>query len=106
MLRILHLTLTKEPFEMIASGVKLEEYRTIKPYWWTRLTDKTILAGMRKDKEFDIVRFKNGYGKNAPEMDVQWKGMEMGVGKKEWGASGNKQFIIKLGKVLSIKNYK
>lgn len=106
-MRILHLTLKKWPFDMIASGIKKEEYRDDKPYWWTRLTSTTSIGGgMRKDNEYDVVRFKNGYGKNAPEIDVEWKGLSMGVGNTEWGASGKKQFIIKLGKILSIKNYK
>lgn len=107
MLRILHLTLNKWPFEKIASGEKLEEYRDTKPYWWKRLTNNTSIGGgMRVDKQFDIIRFRNGYHKNAPEMDAEWKGMDIGVGNHEWGASGHEQFKIKLGKILSIKNYK
>lgn len=34
---ILKLTLKKKWFDMIESGVKLEEYREIKPYWMARL---------------------------------------------------------------------
>ncbi len=37
--KILHLTLKKKWFDMIAYGEKPEEYREIKPYWITRLID-------------------------------------------------------------------
>ncbi len=33
--RVLHLTLKKTWFDMIASGEKREEYREMKPYWNT-----------------------------------------------------------------------
>lgn len=35
--KVLHLTLKKKWFDMIASGEKVEEYREIKPYWIDRL---------------------------------------------------------------------
>lgn len=35
-MKILHLTLKKKWFDMIASGEKKEEYREIKPYWEKR----------------------------------------------------------------------
>ncbi len=38
-MKILHLPLKKEWYEMIESGVKTEEYREIKPYWDKRLVD-------------------------------------------------------------------
>lgn len=36
--KILYLTLKKQWFDLISSGVKNEEYREIKPYWIKRLT--------------------------------------------------------------------
>jgi len=81
--RILHLTLLKKWFDLIASDDKKAEYREIKPYWTKRLVGKT----------FDEIHFRNGYSKNAPFMRVEWKNM-----KKE----KNKYAII-LGKVLEIK---
>jgi len=82
--RILHLTLLRKWFDLIASGKKTKEYREIKPYWNKRL------AG----KEFDEIHFKNGYSKNAPFMRVEWKGLT-----KE-----NGEYVIILGNVLEIKN--
>lgn len=53
---ILHLTLKKKWFDLIKSGVKREEYREMKPYWHTRLLNKN----------YDAIRFRNGYSKDAP----------------------------------------
>jgi len=86
---------------MIASGEKKEEYRSLKPYWWSRLTSATSIGGgMRMDVPFDIVRFKNGYSKTASTMDIEFKGLDIGEGNPKWGWE-QKCFIIKLGKVLS-----
>jgi hypothetical protein len=86
-MKILHLTLKKKWFDMIASGIKKEEYREVKPYWIQRLTWHEFHAlpadwltnfepkyvPFRKD--FDVVEFKNGYGKNAPSIHVECKGI-------------------------------
>jgi len=85
---ILHLTLKKKWFDLIKSGEKTEEYREIKDYWTTRL----------KGKEFDIVRFRNGYQKNAPQMEFAIKDIWIGYGRVTWGAPRNhKVYIINLG---------
>jgi hypothetical protein len=84
--RILHLTLLRVWFEQIASGQKTQEYREIKPYWIKRLRERT----------YDEVWFKNGYSKDAPFMRVEYKGL-----KEE-----NNRFVIQLGEVLEIKNFK
>lgn len=95
-IKILHLTIKKEWFDMIAADIKKEEYREIKQYWWNRMHDG---AHMR---QFDIVQFKNGYSKDAPTLQAEWKGISIGEPKPEWsgGMTGN-HFIIHLGKVLS-----
>ena len=111
---------------MIASGEKKEEYREIKPYWFRRLVfqydkvfkfctghdyheglfieDGVAYACSEKKRNlmgfvpYDQVCFKNGYGKNAPTITVDCKGIEIGKAKPEW--SDNWQgdvFIIKLG---------
>lgn len=94
--RILHLTLKKKWFDMIASGEKKEEYRELKPYWFTRLKWKTQTI-----ESFDVICFKNGYQKDALKLTVQCLGIEIGKAKPEW--SDNWQgdvFIIKLGKII------
>jgi len=90
MKRILHLTLKKKWFDLIASGEKKEEYRDIKDYWINRFFDKN-----ESIIEFDEIHFKNGYSKNSPFMRVEWKGLEW---NNEKGI-----FIIILGKVLEVK---
>lgn len=117
--KILFLTLKKEWFDMIASGEKLEEYREIKPYWVSRLVDgldaptsyeKTMglvfeLAGhihsMKSAIAYDLVEFRNGYGKNVPAIRMKIRDIVMDFGKEEWGAEFNKPyFVIKLGKII------
>jgi hypothetical protein len=52
-------------------------------------------------REFDIVRFRNGYAKDAPTIDVKCNGIEIGFGRTSWGAEWLKQyFVIKLGERL------
>ena len=62
-MKVLHLTLKKKWFDMIASGEKKEEYREVKAYWINRLWGK----------EFNAVTFKNGYGKNSPSITLECK---------------------------------
>ena len=89
-MRVLHLTLKKRWFDMIASGEKREEYREMKPYWHKRLS-----------KEYDVIRFRNGYAKDSPTMTVELKEILSGLGITQWGAPEEKNvYILRLGKVL------
>lgn len=100
-MKILHLTLKKQWFDMIAAGEKLEEYRDIKPYWERRLFEPD---GMPKD--YDIVRFRNGYSENAPTMDVQLEMIHRGFGSDKWGAENEKvYFVLTLGRTIGFVNY-
>lgn len=96
--KILHLTLKKKWFDLIKSGEKKVEYREIKPYWEKRLCEIiTIYNTGRRDylpKTFDKIRFRNGYSKNCPVMDVEWEGMGIMV------FEGKRCFAIKLGKII------
>lgn len=95
-MKILHLTLKKQWFDMIASGEKTEEYRELKPYWHKRL----------QGKEFDAIQFRNGYSKNAPKMLVKLKAIIQGHGRPEWGAGYEESYILRLGEIIyhPIKN--
>jgi hypothetical protein len=100
-MQVLHLTLKKKWFDLIACGVKKEEYRDDKMYWRKRL----LLPGEAGDtKFFNQVHFRNGYGKNAPFMRVECLGIRAGYGNPEWGATGF-CFVIELGKIIQIENY-
>lgn len=123
----LHLILKRKWYEMIASGIKKEEYREIKPYWEKRLLDYKSLSDY-VDKNYKAmlvyefvvhgsihphindaphqfprgykkVVFRLGYQRKAPSIAFQVMDICFGYGKEEWGAPHGKQvFIIKLGK--------
>lgn len=99
-MRILHLTLKKKWFDLIKCGEKKREYREDKPYW-----QKRLLEGEDIPRVFDIVRFKNGYAKDSPTMDVEFRNITFS-GKK-WLNPKNGEIlpenvlVIHLGKVLS-----
>ena len=87
-LRILYLTLKREPFVEILEGMKKIEYRWFKPYWITRL----------HNKEYDIVQFTNGYGNDRPAMRVEFKGIKLFTGFSPLG--NGQQYGIILGDIL------
>jgi hypothetical protein len=102
-MRILHLTLKKKWFDLIKSGDKKLEYREDKPYW-----QKRLLHGDDTPRAFDIVRFKNGYAKDSPTMDVEFKGITFsGLKWLEPTRHGEilpeKVLVIRLGKVICCK---
>lgn len=121
MSRILHLTLKKKWFDMIASGEKKEEYREIKTYWAARLVDeldeptrfelqegmafwlKGLVWSARSFQHYDIVQFKNGYARNAPMIQFEVKNIKADFGKEKWGAEyGKPYFVIELGDKINI----
>ena len=124
--KTLHLTLKKKWFDLIASGVKKEEYREIRQYWAARFLHRKeemehgvfeeMVEDMRKPflrhhgpgqlmeyfgvffKEFDVVRFKNGYSKDAPVFTVPLKKIIISTGNTAWGADpGVYYFCLLLG---------
>lgn len=109
-MKILHLPLKKEWYEMIESGVKTEEYREIKPYWNQRLLmygnawgDKGLVVntynkGFLLFEKYDAVKFSYGYTKRTMTFDI--KEITIGKGNPEWGAPKEDVFIIKLGDKL------
>ena len=122
-MKILHLPLKAQWYEMIESGVKTEEYREIKPYWLKRLfwvidmrhnhfeqidddcatfytknidllkTD--IQLGGFQLKYYTHVKFSYGYTKRTMIFEIE--SITIGKGKPEWGAPTEDVFIIKLG---------
>jgi hypothetical protein len=104
LMKILHLTLKKKWFDLIASGEKSIEYRERKPYW-----EKRLLNDDGSYRVFDIVRFKNGYGEKVPTMDVEFR--NIAFTGPEWHTPkhgdvlAGPTIMISLGKVLSISNH-
>ena len=84
MKKVLHLNLYHKYFNQILKGEKTTEYREVTPYWSKRL----------EGRHYDVIKFKNGYAKEAPEMIVEYKGMYI-IGS---------QYAIVLGKILETKN--
>lgn len=83
----LHLNLKKQWFDKIASGVKTEEYRDIKPYWTKRLFNR----------HYQYVCFHLGY--TSTTMTFKLGGISVGFGENlELGASRTReQYIIYIG---------
>ena len=69
--RILHLTLSKGPFDVMVTGEKNMEFR--KPSKWiiSRLYNKDGTP-----KKYDVVKFVNGYGKDKPQFVCEFIGVE------------------------------
>lgn len=96
------LPIKKKWFDMIASGEKKEEYREDKPYWTSRFKANDFIYDDDTDerphrlKFVSITRnviFKNGYGKDAPQLKCLVK-IHKGYGKEEWGAEPNKLYYV------------
>lgn len=111
-MKILHLTLKREWFDMIASGEKKEEYRDAvnSDFWCKRFCNKNWRAYeieiLEKaiDKHFDIVHFYNGGSPclKYPNFKIECKGISIGKAKPEWSDNWQGEvFIIKLGKIIT-----
>ena len=82
-IRVLHLNLYRKYFDAIAAGTKTIEYRDKTDYWKKRI----------EGKEYDIIKFRNGYAKTAPTMLVEYGGYDI-----------TDRYEIKLGKIIEV-NY-
>ena len=111
-MKTLNLTLKKKWFDMILSGEKKEEYRDIKPYWEHRLLNFDLdknrpFVFCDNEIPYDVIEFRNGYGKNVPTMIVKYEGVTIGNTRDGW--ADNYQtgvFVLKLGKIIETKNIK
>lgn len=107
---ILPLVLKGKWYDMIASGVKREEYRLATRYWRIRL--KNWDEASSRDGKTPIVEFRRGYAKNAPRMAYWCFGLPTASGLKayayvdatvesggrpEWGEPEEPHFVIRLG---------
>jgi hypothetical protein len=76
MKRILHLTVKKHWFDLIFSEEKKMEIR--RPSSWIK--SRLINKKSGKDKVYDIVRFRDGYNKDARTIDVHYRGYIIACG--------------------------
>lgn len=113
-MKILHSTIKKKFFDMIASGVKKEEYKELKDFWKSRLLeygweqDETPYVFPHMVKQYDAIKLYNGWAcsEKYPSILVEFKGVSIGNAKPEWSDNwqGN-VFIIELGEIVE-KNLK
>ena len=82
-MKILHLNLYRKYFDAIVNGTKTIEYRDKTDYWKKRI----------EGREYDIIKFRNGYAKDAPTMLVEYSGYDI-----------TDRYEIKLGKIIEV-NY-
>jgi hypothetical protein len=109
-LRILHLSLTQLPFDLMAAEYKNFEYR--KPSDWLK---SRLYHANGSLKEYDVIKFTNGYGHKRPFFVCEYlsfflaerdfkaqfkspKGMSLEISVKEG------DIIIALGKILERGN--
>lgn len=125
MKKVLTLTVNKEWFSRILSGVKKEEYREIKPYWVARLfydrfgklspvlvkelTDYIIKYGDTENFEvkngievsfvpYTHVLFINGYGDDKPRIEKEIESIDIDRPRKGWCPDeflGKEYFVIR-----------
>lgn len=92
--KVLKLTLKRKWFNLVASGVKREEYRKRGAWIMSRL----------QGKDYGLVEFKNGYGASAPMILVEYAGWSEGTGREDWGAErGESYIVIHLGRVIDVE---
>ena len=90
-MNILHLTLKKPWFDLISSGEKREEYRQPGPW---------IESRVNPDRSYDLIEFRQGYGRTRPVVWVEFAGYHHGPGNPAWGAQpGQTYLVISLGPV-------
>lgn len=97
---MLILPIKKKWFDMILSGEKKEEYREIKPYYKSRFEhDFDVIEYHGKyinafeENPVREIMFRNGYSKTSPSFIARCT-LDIGQGKKEWGAGKGKQYFI------------
>jgi hypothetical protein len=85
--KILPLVLKRQWFDLIAAGIKPEEYREVTDYWFTRLNPI-----FNNPPEF--IRFYLGYQRNRPMIQVRFISIQIGKGKAEWGADPKEFYYV------------
>lgn len=118
-MKTLKLTLSKKPFEVMVTGEKKFEYR--KPSKWIKsrlwklegyLFPEKKETPVFKPKEYDLIEFTNGYGKNKPRFTAEYMGFMENISPHTITYSNgleveieSRDIIIKIGKIITIENY-
>ena len=99
---VLSLILKGKWYDLIASGVKREEYRVATQYWQKRIENWVL-----SNKPNHIIEFRRGYRRDAPRMAfsamaiikdrLRWFGMRQADDHPEWGEPRGLHFVLVLG---------
>ena len=106
----LNLPIEREWLDMIASGVKREEYRDCENRQCVRLYNDTGLLGCMMPDDLVAV-FRNGYRMDSQALAVKLVGMTLrggyGAMHPEWGEPKGRRahFVLMLGKVIAKGTY-
>ena len=98
-MKTLTLSLNKQWFDMIKSGIKKDEYREINRYWIARLVAATVpfTGTVLSFTNFDTLVFTLGYPKaDDTERHLKFKNpkIHIGTGRPEWGAEPGKTYFV------------
>lgn len=106
--RVLRLTLKRLPFEVMASGEKLEEFRDVGSWIESRLFDR---SGNRRI--YDAIEYTNGYGADRPRFITDFEGFSISqeIVHREYSNGlivhcEEPVWVIKHTKVLEVENYR
>ena len=84
---MLILPIKKQWYDMIATGQKKEEYRSITPYYATRFNK------IADDNGDFVCMLRNGYTNQSPTMTVKVH-LSIGYGNSDWGADPETEYYI------------
>ena len=106
--RYLYLSLKKEPFAVMVTGEKQEEFRKNSGWIRSRLFDKKD-----NEKKYDYIKFVNGYGADKPYFICKYEGFlecYMNVAERKYSNGllitgiGKGDFIIYCGEIIERGN--
>lgn len=86
---MLTLPIKKKWFDMIASGEKKEEYRSLSPYYKKRF-ENLFKEGFDVQKQ---ILLRNGYSKSSPSIVVNCT-LNIGKGNANWGAEEGQNYYV------------
>lgn len=106
--KILHLSLKKQPFEVMVTGEKVIEFRSVSKWITSRLEYSDFTP-----KEYDVIKFTNGYGKNRPSFVCVYEGFTVHTEEDELVSFSNGlkvlvrfgMYKIYCGDIGLIRNY-
>ena len=91
--KVLKLTLKKKWFDLMKDGFKKIEFREPSDWIFSRLLDENGDA-----KKYDLIEFRNGYGKNAPSFCCEFLGWDIEEKQTEY-IFGSVKIISEVGTV-------